>query len=174
VATLRKPKGTYTRPTTDFFPDRCSVGGVVFIATAGRSAVIELFNNATDGSYLHLYRLWISNDASGVYWVTRQTGSMGGTVVKSYPVITSVAALPGQISYGEDVAVDWLTPVPFVMPAFIGADNEAGSQDTFSAPGPICILGPGTSLRVFSPSIGPASSGAAMVTFYWAALHDMG
>jgi hypothetical protein len=174
MATTRKPKGSYSRPTTDFFIANCMIGGVVFIATTNNSAVIELYNNAQDGSALHLYKLWVQNDASGVYWVTRQTGTQGGTQVQAYPVISSGAALPGIINYATAAAVDWLAPPPFVQPAYIAGDNEAGSQDEYSAPGPICVLIPGDSLRVFSPSIGSASSGFAAVTFYWAAFRDLG
>ena len=174
MSTTRKPKGSYSRPTTDFFINQCMIGGVVYFAPNGSSAVVELYNNAQDGSALHLYKLWVANDASGAYWVTRQTGAQSGTQVQAYPVVSSGAALPGLINYTTGPVVDWITPSTFVMPAYLAGDNEAGSQDIFSAPGPICVLIPGDSLRVFSPSIGSASQGAAMVTFYWAAFRDLG
>ena len=101
MATYRQPKGTYTRPSTDFFAERCATGGVFWNANFNKSAVVELYNDATDGSYLHLYRLWVSVDAGGAYWVFRQDGTIGGTQVPTYPIISNAGALPGRISYGE-------------------------------------------------------------------------
>jgi hypothetical protein len=174
MSTTRKPKGSYSRQTTDFFIDQCMIGGVVFRPANGNSGVVELFNNAVDGSALHLYKLWVQNDASGLYWVTRQTGTQGGTPVQSYPVVSSGALLPGLINYASAAQVDWDTPAEFVQPAYIAGDNEAGSQDTFSAPGPICVLVPGDSLQVFSPSISAIAAGFCIVTFYWAVFRDLG
>jgi len=169
----RKPKGSYTRHTTDWFIGRCAIGGVFFAAGVGNGAAVSLFNDATDGSNLHLYKLWVQNDAAGAYWVTRQTGALGGTTVTTYPVVSSGAALWGVISYAAVPQVIW-SPGPFAMPAYIGADNEAGSQDIFAAPGPICVLVPGDSLTVYNPAPGAISEGYLGVTFYWAVLPDLG
>lgn len=169
----RKPKGSYTRHTTDWFLSRCAIGGVFVNTGAGNGAAVELYNNAVDGSNLHIYKLWVGNDAAGAYWVTRQTGTMGGTACKTYPVVSSGAALPGLINYATVAQVVW-GPGAFAMPAFIGADNEAGSQDEFSVDGPFCVLVPGDSLTVYNPVGGALGQGILGVTFYWAALYDLG
>lgn len=174
MATYRRPKGSYTRPTADFFLSQMMIGGVFFRPADGFSGVVELYNNATDGSALHVYKLWVGNDAGGAYWVTRQAGTQGGTAVTSYPVVSQGAPQPGLINYASAGQVNWDTPAQFVMPAYIGGDNEAGSLDDYSAPGPICVLMPGDSLQVFSPSISGISAGICAVTFYWAALRDVG
>src|ERR1700739_3036794 len=144
MATVRRPKGSYSRPTTDFFIERCMVGGFFHVPATGNSSIAELYNNATDGSSLHVYKIWTQNDAGGGYWITRQPGTIGGTSVPTYPVVTGYPTRPGLFSYADAAAVNWLQPGGFTMPAFIGGNNEAGSQDAFYAPGPICVLQPGT------------------------------
>ena len=151
------------------------IGGIYYFPPNGFSGIVELFNNATDGSALHLYKLWVETDAAGAYWVTRQAGSQGGTIVTSYPVVSQGATQPGQINYTTGGTIEWEQPITgFAMPAYIGATNEAGSQDTFSAGGPICVLMPGDSLRVFAPAVASNDSGSLGVTFLWAALRDVG
>ena len=174
MATYRQPKGTYTRPSTDFFAERCATGGVFYKSNLGKSAAVELYNDATDGSYLHVYRVWIQNDAGGGYWVFRQDGTMGGTSVPTYPIISNVGLLPGRISYADADNINWIAPTPFVLAGYFAGNNEAGTQDTYSAPGPVCILAPGASLRALAPAGGPTDFGIMAANFYWAALHDRG
>jgi hypothetical protein len=150
------------------------IGGVYYNAPAGFSSQIELFNNATDGSALHVYRAWVATDASGLYWMTRQQGTLGGTPVPSYPIVSNAAALAGLINYANGPEFDWLIPGPLAVPGYIAADNEAGSLDKWDAPGPICILMPGYSLRVFLPCPHNTAEGIGAATFYWAVLHDPG
>lgn len=175
MSTTRKPKGSYSRPTTDFFIDHAMIGAVYFFPAHGLGGVVELFNNAQDGTSLHIYGLWIENEANGQYYYTRQTGTMGGTIVQSYPVVSSGAVLPGQINYGTQPGLAFPYPLPFVFPAYIVGTNDAGSQDTFQVPGPICVLVPGDSLRAIVPIASAGiSSGAIGATFYWLALRDNG
>lgn len=169
----RTPKGAYVRPTTDWFLSRCAIAGVFVNTGAGNGVAVELFNNAQDGSNLHIYKLWVANDAAGAYWVTRQTGTQGGTAVKTYPVVSSGPTLPGLLNYATVAQVDW-GAAPFAMPAYIAADNEAGSLDSFGLPGPLCVLVPGDSLTVYNPVGGVFGDGIVGVTFYWAALSDLG
>jgi hypothetical protein len=170
----RKPKGSYTRHTTDWFLDRCAIGGVFYNSTVGKMPAIDLFNNAQDGSNLHIYRLWVGNDAGFFYLVTRQSGSLNGTPVAPFPVIASGAALPGIISYADVPNFPSPIPAPYGVGAYIAANNEAGSLDPFEAGGPICVLIPGTSLRVTWGSQAVGSGAALGVTFYYAALADQG
>jgi len=174
VATYRRPKGSYTRPTTDFFIDRCVIAGVWFTPALTFGGSIELYNNAADGSNLHLYRLWTQNDAAGGYYVTRQTGTQGGTAVQTFPVISSGAALPGIVNYAAIAGTAYPLHGPFVLSGYMAMDNEAGSQDTFGADGPLCILVPGDSLRVIQPFGSAIDQGTVAATFYWAAIRDTG
>jgi hypothetical protein len=174
MGTWRRPKGSYVRPTADFFIDRCAIGGVFYQSTAGKVPAIELFNNATDGTQLHIYKLWIQNDGGYFYIVTRQTGTMGGTTVPVYPVIAYGGVPPGIISYADVDSFTYPIPAPFGVGAFIAGNNEAGTLDDFSAPGPICVLAPQTSLRVRWGEQGPSRPGNLAVTFYYAALPDQG
>jgi hypothetical protein len=174
MATYRRPKGSYSRPTTDFFLSQCMIGGVYYYPTNGSGGTIELYNNATDGSALHVYRIWSANDASGPYFITRQQGSMGGTPVPSYPVVSQGAPQPGLISYADSAAPYTFPPYATAQPAFIATDNEAGTTDEWGADGPICVLMPGDSLRVINNLAGVGSAGFIAATFYWAALRDVG
>src|ERR1700681_1535021 len=129
----RKPSGVYVRQTPDWFLSRCAIGGVFYISTVGMMSGIDLFNNANDGSNLHIYRLWVQNDAEGFYNVTRQVGSLGGTPVDPSPISARGAPLPGIISYAD--IPNFPAPVngPIAFPGYIAGANDAGTMDIFEA-----------------------------------------
>ena len=171
---MRRPKGSYTRHTTDWFIGRCAIAGVFFIPTNTNAGLVELYNNATDGSNLHVYRIWVWTAASGGYVVTRQTGTMGGTQVQTYPVVSQGAALWGLVNYGTTAGISYPPATPFALPGMVAGDNYAGSQDTFGADGPICVLQPGDSLRAYTPWASAISNGEIACTYYWAVMNDLG
>lgn len=175
MATTRRPKGSYVRHTTDWFIDRCAIGGLFYFPAHGEAGVLELFNNATDGSYLHIYRIWYENEANGQYYFTRQTGTQGGTPIPSYSVVSNLGAPWGLLNYTTIPGLAFPYPLPFVFPAYIAGANDAGSQDTFATDGPLCVLVPGDSLRLITPIASSGiSSGEICATMYWAVMPEAG
>lgn len=178
MATRRKPKGSYVRETGDFYIDRAATVAGWFWPSTALATCIDLYNNAKDGSNLHVYRVWVGNDASGIYGMTRIEGHGANFLQNGVPVVITGPSLPGQCWY------DTLPPqyTGFFFPkdtpfsdAFF-ADNEAGSQDTWQAPGPICVIPPGFSMRAYAMVGSGQSGGGGMmaVTFYYVVLPDRG
>jgi len=177
MATQRRPKGSYTRPTSDFFIDRAATVGGWYSPTAVLEPVLDLYNNAQDGSNLHVYRVWVGNDAASIYGMTQIKGHGANLMQAAVPVVTGAPRLPGELYY------DGITPsytyigVPKDQPisdAFF-MDNEAGSQDAWQAAGPICVIQPGYALRVYPViSKSNAAGGFIAATFYYIALRDIG
>jgi hypothetical protein len=174
MPTWRRPKGTYTRHTTDWLISQCMIGGTFYLSSTGVSAAIELYNNAADGSSLHVYKVWAGNGAQGPYYFTRQPGTMGGTTVPSYPVVSQSGPGPGVISYADAPAVPFPKNGPIAFPGYIVLQNYAGDTDIVSADGPICVLLPGDSLRGINIAASTAGGSYFAVTFYWAAIRDIG
>ena len=173
MPTYRRPKGSYTRPTPDFFSDRAATVGGVYVAAAPNGVVFDLYNNATDGSALHVWKFWVGNEAGEAYGVTRIHGHGANFLQNSVPVFTDGPQLPGQLY--QDTIAPLFTGIPappgFVQSdAFIG-DNVAGTVDIYGSPGPLCVLAPGYSLRVYGITgtgyINPTQIG---VTFYFLAI----
>lgn len=178
MPTNRSPKGSYVRPTADFYIDQAATVGGFFYPSSAVAAVLDLFNNAQDGSNLHVYKVWVGNDAAGLYGMTRLQGHGATFLSNAFPVVITAATLPGQL-YQDEIAAQFSgsffpKDTPF-SDAFI-ADNEAGSQDTWSAAGPICVIPPGFSMRVY-PFVGSGQTGGGQLitaTFYYIVLKDRG
>lgn len=178
MGTWRTPKGSYFRSTGDFFIDRAATVGGYYRPSATRATTIDLYNNAQDGSTLHVYRVWVGNDASAEYGMTKLFGHGANFLQNAVPVVTGNPTLPGQ-AYWDTIPPQYVptfspTDTP-LSDAFI-ADNEAGSQDAWATPGPICVLPPGYSMRAYS-FIGSNQVGGGnvlAVTFYFLAMPDRG
>lgn len=178
MPTNRSPKGSYVRPTADFYIDQAATVGGCFWPSTAIAAVLDLYNNAIDGSNLHVYKVWVGNDAAGLYGMTRISGHGGNFLQNAIPVVITAPTLPGQL-YQDTISPQYSG---FEFPkdtalndAFIG-DNEAGSEDTWYAPGPICVIPPGFSMRVY-PFVGSGQSGGGGLitcTFYYVVLKDKG
>lgn len=178
MPTNRTPKGSYVRSTADFYIDQAATVGGVFWPSTAVVTVLDLFNNAQDGSNLHVYRVFVGNDAAGWYGMTRLQGHGANFLTNSFPVVITGASLPGQL-YQDTIAPQY-PDQPFpkdtaLFDAFIG-DNEAGTEDMWNAPGPICVIPPGFSMRVY-PFVGANQTGGGgqmSATFYYVVLKDRG
>jgi hypothetical protein len=53
----RQPHGQYVRTTPDWFIDNHMFGGSASFAAVGKFSSVSLYNDATDGSTLHVYGL---------------------------------------------------------------------------------------------------------------------
>jgi len=174
MATYRRPKGSYVRATPDFFGDRAATVGGVYVVAPPDGVVFDLFNNASDGSYLYVYELWVGNEAGEAYGVTRLKGHGANFLQNAVPVFTDGPTLPGEL-YQDTIGplfVGIPAPPGFVHSDALIGDNVAGSVDIYSTVGPLCVLTPGYSLRVYAITgtgyINPTQLGCS---FYFLALH---
>lgn len=173
MATYRRPKGSYTRATPDFFSDRAATVGAFYWPSTVLSTTFDLFNNARDGSSLHLWAAFVGNDAAGLYSATQIKGHGGTLAANATAVITASAQLPGQLYIDTQApqfsTLPWDKDTIFANPWVL--DNEAGSLDDLHSGGPICIIQPGYSFRVFPLCSSAQTTAPVMaVTFYFLAL----
>lgn len=178
MATNRSPKGNTIRPVGDWYTDRAATVGGAYNPSASVAAVLDLYNNASDGSNLHVYKIFVGNDAAGWYGITQLSGHGGNHVADGFPVVIGGPQLPGQL-YQDTISPQWSGGPGFPVDTAFGdvlfMDNEAGSMDVWSAPGPIKVIPLGYSLRVYAFTSSTFSAGQLMVaSFYYLALPDRG
>jgi hypothetical protein len=179
MATRRTPKGSYVRATGDFFIERCATVGGAYNPSAVGAAVLDLFNNAVDGSNLHVYRIFVGDDAAGWYGITTLSGHGANFMQNAVPVVTGAARLPGQLYWDvippQYTATAGALPVNIPFSDVLFMDNEAGSMDIWTGQGPISVIKPGYSLRVYALCSTTFTAGQMIVaSFYYAALPDLG
>src|SRR5713226_5987207 len=107
MSVWRRPKGQYVRGTGDWFFDRFMFGGAKQIATPAVYSLILLFNNATDGSFLHVIDLEAFAVGS-MNWVVRSqiSGFLGTTDPTTYgPGAAFGQLLPGVIYTGTSATI---------------------------------------------------------------------
>jgi len=152
MISFRKPKGVYNRNTFDWFNDDCAWGGAFFEASNStppfQTAVISLYNNANDGSYLRV--LALTYDADGAYEtdVDFQRGITGTLVNSCFPVRFDQPQPWGQIyqlvvNSPSAIEVGYITNPFGVLPT-----NSAFGGNMVG--GPLWVIPAGYSLR-FSP-----------------------
>lgn len=140
MPSYRQPKGVYSRSTADWFVNSMCWGGASFHSNAPGppwlSAIISLYNDATDGSYLEVQAYSAGCDGGIAVNVDFQTGTFGSLVTQGHPVQFDMGQLPGQI---------WMLPT---------------SSSTEFDPGP--IANPFTSL----PGVFDSSSSLSGLPFW--------
>lgn len=178
MPTNRTPKGNYVRSTGDFYINQAATVGGAYNPSASVAAVLDLYNNASDGSNLHVYRIFAGNDAAGWYGITELSGHGANLMCNAFPVVIGGPQLPGQLYYDTidpqfSGGPGFPTDTPFSDVLFM--DNEAGSMDIWSGPGPIKVIPPGYSLRVYGFTSSTFTAGQEMVaSFYYVVLPDRG
>jgi len=170
----RQPRGAYVRNTPDRFLAKAAIGGVYYFSSVGSVSAVGLYNNATDGSSLHIYGLWVFADGEGPIIWSRQSGATGTHAGPCFPVITRVAALPGALYY-EDRAGISFSPIPVATAYYnymVGGDEGANAFNLQDG-GPLCVLQPGDALygQGLYTSTSPSEIG---ITFHYCALRDIG
>jgi hypothetical protein len=177
----RSPLGVYVRQTPDWFVSRGAIAGGFFVSSDNTTgASVDLFNNANDGSYLHVYRLWVHNDAEGMYAVQQLQGHGANLFGAAFPVTIGDPTPPGQLYYDETNSGitpptdDYPPDTPILNPLMLG--DESGFEFQAGLPGPLMVIPPGYSMRAQSlVQQGSAGRGGVMVaSFYYAWLPDKG
>jgi hypothetical protein len=171
MATNAVPKGTYVKGPCQFNIDKLAIAGATFqTAPDGPDVTIDLFNNATDGSYLHVYKVWVFNDAQGMYVMNPLQGHGANLVGGAFPVRFDQPQPWGAI-FQDSVANPFSTDtvIPTAAPAgayFIGGTDSESNSNVWP-PGPLAVIPPGFSLRVRSYISSFFQDHGIAVTFYY-------
>lgn len=181
MGTHRTPKGSYVRPTADFYIDRAaSAGALVSVVQTNIVPCIDLYNNATDGSYLHVYGVNMSTGGAGPAALRRLSGHGANLLGGNTPVIITAGALPGVLYWDKTAAtVIWPSGVApdggtDVAPYYF--NDLTSAVDYFNFGGPLCVIPPGYSLRALI-TVGFTTGTTTYVlaaSFYWCAIPDRG
>jgi hypothetical protein len=173
----RNPLGVYVRQTPDWFLRRCATVGGAFWPSAQVGAALDLYNNAQDGSLLHVYRVFVFNDAGAEYGMTRIQGHGANHLMDAVPIVITAPGLPGQLwqdTVPAQFAGNQFPKDTAFSDAFMG-NNVAGSMDDWHDDGPICVIPSGFSLRVYGFAGAAQVGGTYMnATFKYAVLSDQG
>jgi hypothetical protein len=153
-------KGILTRPLPEWYVRFAATGGYSLNVPFLNFPFVGLFNDAIDGSSLWVYGLTASiNTPSNRMWWNIEKGPNGTLLGQGTPVVSDVAALPGQIFYGA------YTVLPTAATPFTWQSNTL--QDSTLFPGfPLAVLRPGYQMSVTADAAPSAITGG----FYWVAL----
>lgn len=157
MATYRRPKGSYTRPTPDFFVDQLAYSsGQVNGGGGGAGVSVSLFNNDPQSRHFHLYGLWPNDSNFQQLYAAVYAGPFGTEYDHAYPVITDNPQPPGLIYTGGTPAGLNLVNQPLTW---------QGDQPTapILSQWPISVIPPGYSFIVYNGF----ASAALIVSFWW-------
>lgn len=171
----RQPRGAYVRTTPDRFLARTAIGSMFRASTLGTVPAIGLFNNAVDGSSLHIYALWTFGDAEGPQLWNIQGSATGTLFGPCTAIITGAAGPPGQLWFEDRPGVSGSPlPVDTNYGGYITAGDESGAMSSFTPNGPLCVLKPGYALYCSQFYSYPPDPQQLAVTFYYVWLQDLG
>lgn len=167
----RKPVGTNTRPTADWFAGKTAQAGGIARGSAASGVQISLYNDADQGNYLWVWEIDVGNDASSFYRIDEFQGDQGALLTQGVYVMAGLGAAFGHTSFMDVPAKPFPIPNGYSAPTACGADNEAGTTDMWRGPGPRKVLPPGYSVAVINEYGSGVGNGAFLaVCFYYTIL----
>jgi hypothetical protein len=160
VSKHRTPHGQYVRQTGDWFMSRRMAGGAGSAAVAAKYSQASLYNDASDGSILHVIGLSLTTATTqsniGCYIIQ---GFMGAPLTSQpVPIGPFFKQLPGKFYFGSDAAL-----VP-ALPIWVAGGLQAPAEWPHDFP--VCFLNPGYSL-VCQANVVNSDSRAV---FHWLAM----
>ncbi len=160
----RRPKGSYFRNTPDWFFNRAASVGANNPGQVGLFSVTDLFNDATDGSLLYVYEVYLQNSGAFSCRIQQVQGNCGGVTGPGYPVNFAIGSLPGSLFIGQLASIARPNTDPYI------SSVNTPAIDFIKPPGPVAIVPPGYSLRVANnqPQFG------FIVWFYYVVMSDSG
>jgi len=179
VGTFRTPKGSYVRQTPDWYiHDGSSIGGIVTVVSPPVPS-LDLFNNATDGTLLHVYQVIVGAQGYGPYALMTLKGHGANFITGAFPVVADDALPWGQLYWDSQTAVQtWVSGTPANGSNYGSAyalDATGSTIDSLQTPGPISVLPPGYSLRVWYPiNFGTGTIGTLSASFRYVEIQDRG
>jgi len=153
-------KGTVIRPLPEWYVRLCATGGYIDNLGGAVYPFIGLYNDATDGSSLWVYSISF-NAASGggsEFWIIEK-GPLGTLAGQGTPVVSDVAALPGQIWFGGYASYSTVVRSYQWVNSFI-------TTQQLNLGLPLAVLRPGYQMNLTTSSVGDTVTAG----FYWAAL----
>ena len=167
----RKPVGTQTRPTADWFAGETATCGGLARAAAATGIQISLFNDAPAGQYLWVWEVDVYNDAEGPYRLDEFEGSGSTFLQQGVYVMAGRGGAFGQTYVDNAAFIASIVPNGTSYASAMYAGDEAGTDTCFRAPGPRKVLPPGYSWAVINEWGAGAGNGATLgVTFYYSIL----
>lgn len=166
----RKPVGTNTRPTADWFAGSSASAGALAEGDAAGGVKVSLYNNADAGNYLWIWWFSVFNDAEAPYR-SNTTEGVSGTPLGNAKAVTAGNPQPFGQTYWEKIP-----QIPFIINGTAFADDmyfgdEAGTDTCYRSPGPVAVLPPGFAHNVVNEMGGGPADGAILaVTWYFSVL----
>lgn len=179
MGTNRRPKGSYVRPTPDWYILEGASAGAIVNVTSPPVPAIDLFNNSTDGTFLHVYEVWVGAQNYGPYAIVAVNGHASTFIANAKPIVVGTAQPWGALYWGSLTAdATWVSGTPangFNYGSDYATDNPDGTVDRWRSSGPIKVLPPGYSLRVWYPiNFGSGTVGTISASFRYIQVHDRG
>ena len=161
----RFPKGTISRIPPDWYASRAASAGCNNPSQPGSFACTDLFNDATDGSYLWVYWLYLQNSGTFSIRVYPFNGHTSGFQDgPGLPLNPAVASIPGHVWIGFEGS--HAVPITNQYESSVNAPVI----DYINPPGPLMIIPPGWSMRC----INNQTDFGFVANFYWIAIKDLG
>jgi hypothetical protein len=167
----RKPVGTNSRPTADWFAGSTATAGGLARGAAAGGVLISLYNDAPAGQYLWIWDVDVYNDAEGPYRFDEFEGDTGTLLQQGVYTTAGRGAAFGHTSWSEIAAIAESVPNSTGYAAAGYNGDEAGTTTCFRNQGPRKVLPSGYSWGVFNEWGGGIGNGATLgVTFYYTIL----
>lgn len=157
----RTPKGVYARNTPDWFTYNWAWGSGQLSALSPTGGSVSLFNDDTQGRYLHVYGLALAvADQQQMYGQVLQ-GSLGTKFQSCYPVRADQPQPPGSI---------WTGPLPASFDFIHVPLTFQGTQpmDPWFTAWPIAIVPAGYCFALWNTG----AQIAALATFWYVFLNE--
>jgi hypothetical protein len=166
----RKPVGTQTRPTADWFAGVSGTAGAYAQGPAASGVEISLFNSADAGQYVYVNWITVYNDAEAPYRGTTRQGAQGSGLSGVSPVVAG-NPLPNVQLLWQPVPQTTDQPIDTAFGDELYFGDEAGTTTCFRSPGPVKVLPPQWSLAIVNEMGGGPANGAILcVTFHFTIL----
>lgn len=163
----RKPVGTNSRPTADWFAGSTATAGGLARAAADDAIQISLYNDAPAGQYLWVWWVSVYNDAEGPYRFDEFEGDEGTLLQQGVYVMAGRGAAFGHTSYASPAALGPDVPNSSAYASAGYGGDEAGTDTCYRSPGPIKVLPPGYSWAVINEWGNGVANGATLGVWYY-------
>lgn len=167
----RKPVGTQTRPTADWFAGETAMAGGLAVGAPGGGIQLALFNDAPSGQYLWIWSVSVSTAGDGPYRLDTAEGVAGSFLQQGQYIMAGRGAAFGAVYVAPATELGTIPPNSFSQGAFGNFTDYSAATLEITAPGPLCVLPPGYSLAVVNEwGSGVSNGGNLTATFYYTIL----
>ncbi len=169
MPSTRRPKGTYVRPTPDWFTDVLAYAGGFYPDPGGAFqsfSTFSLFNNDNQGRFLQLYFMSAFWNGASIIFGDLFKGSFGTLARNGASVDPLQPSPPGQVFLKSTVVVGSPSNPDITAPTFFFGLGFASAGIGFGAP--LAIIPVGWSLRLSNDFVS-AESGLTFWYTYLAA-----